>query len=106
MAETYRFDCGCEFEVLGPPPTPGGLPLLKYSAYEDTRPDCAATWSLLGRGHTKGVFQLEKQLGQQWARTLRPEHIDHMSALGALLRPGCLKAVDEDGVSMTQHYCR
>jgi DNA polymerase III alpha subunit len=45
------------------------------------------------------VFQLESPLGRQWTKKLKPESYEHIGALGPLLRPGCLKAVDEDGVS-------
>jgi len=60
--------------------------------------DCEATWSLISSGYTVGVFQLEKQLGQDWARKVRPNNIQELSALTALLRPGCLES------GMTQEY--
>jgi len=65
--------------------------------------DCKKTWDLIGEGNTKGVFQLETRLGQISAKDLRPENMEHMAALGAILRPGCL-AVKRDGKSVTQHY--
>ena len=104
MQTKYRYRCGCEFEIAGPPPTPGGLPRLVFDPY-NIRPDCHDTWALLAKGHTKGVFQLESPLGKQWCKTLGPKEMEHMSALGALLRPGCLKAEMEPGVSMTKLYC-
>lgn len=54
--------------------------------------DCAATWKLIGSGHTVGVFQLEKRLGQEWARKIRPENINELADLLSLLRPGCLES--------------
>jgi DNA polymerase III alpha subunit len=104
VVEYHNFECGCRWPVLGPPPTPGALPLLDI----DLRrlPDCPRVWELLSRGETKGVWQLESQLGRQWSRRLRPKSVEHLCALGALLRPGCLGAIDEQGVSMTEHYCR
>jgi DNA polymerase III alpha subunit len=103
--ETHRFLCGCSFPVLEPAPAPDILPLLDLSI--DAVPlDCSATWELLGRGDTKGVFQLEKHLGQDHARRLRPEHMEHLAALGAILRPGALNSRDAEGISTTEHYCR
>lgn len=104
MPTVYRFPCGCQWPVVGPAPREGALPLLDVD--DENLPFCPATWELLGRGDTKGVFQLESNLGRQWTKKLRPESGEHMGALGALLRPGCMRAVDDEGVSMTQHYCR
>jgi len=66
--------------------------------YEDKK-----TWDLICAGRTKGVFQLESNLGKSWAKRLKPKNIGELAALVALLRPGCLKAI-VDGKSMTQHY--
>ena len=60
-------------------------------------------WDLICEGHTKGVFQLESQLGRSWAKKVRPKNINELAALISLIRPGCLKAFT-DGKSMTQHY--
>ena len=54
--------------------------------------DCPATWSLISSGHTIGVFQLEKKLGQDWARKVKPTNMEELSALVSLLRPGPLEA--------------
>ena len=61
-------------------------------------------WDMICEGRTKGVFQLESQLGRAWARRVRPKQMSELAALISLIRPGCLKAVT-DGKSMTQHYC-
>ena len=61
-------------------------------------------WDLICEGRTKGVFQLESQLGRSWAKKVKPRNINDLAALISLIRPGCLKAVT-DGKSMTQHYC-
>tara|TARA_Y100001963_G_scaffold90974_1_gene125367 strand:+ start:13155 stop:14714 length:1560 start_codon:yes stop_codon:yes gene_type:complete len=60
-------------------------------------------WDLICEGQTKGVFQLESQLGRSWAKRVRPRNIEELAALISLIRPGCLKAFTE-GKSMTQHY--
>ncbi len=67
--------------------------------------DCPATWALLAKGLTKGVFQLESPLGRQWTKRLKPTNIEHLTALGAILRPGCMQNIDENGVNTTKHYC-
>ena len=61
------------------------------------------TWDLFKEGRTKGVFQLESNLGRSWSKKLNPKNIEELSALIALIRPGCLKAITDDK-SMTQHY--
>lgn len=103
--KSYRFPCGCEWPILEENTPEGVVPLLDFDI-EKASPNCSMTWELLGRGETKGVFQLESPLGKQWTKRLKPETGEHLGALGAILRPGALKAFDEEGVSMTQHYCR
>ena len=66
--------------------------------YEDKK-----TWQLFAEGKTKGVFQLESNLGKSWSKKLAPNNIEELSALIAIIRPGCLKAF-VDGKSMTQHF--
>lgn len=62
-----------------------------------------ATWQLFAEGKTKGIFQLESNLGKSWSKKLAPTNIEELSALIAIIRPGTLKAII-DGKSMTQHY--
>lgn len=61
------------------------------------------TWNLFAEGKTKGIFQLESNLGKSWSKKLAPNNIEELSALIAIIRPGCLKAF-VDGKSMTQHF--
>jgi DNA polymerase-3 subunit alpha len=61
------------------------------------------TWDLIGEGKTKGVFQLESNLGSNWAKKVKPRNIDELSDLISIIRPGTLEAMLE-GKSMTQHY--
>lgn len=82
-----EYDCGCRFEVVdkGPPVR------LKVKADASILPlDCSRTWGIIGDGNTKGVFQLESRFGQQYAKKLRPENMEHLAALSAILRPGCV----------------
>tara|TARA_Y100000034_G_scaffold126095_1_gene176819 strand:- start:1278 stop:2831 length:1554 start_codon:yes stop_codon:yes gene_type:complete len=65
--------------------------------------DCEQTWSLICDGRTKGVFQLESNLGKSWAKRAKPRNIEELAALISIIRPGCLKAITK-GKSMTQHY--
>jgi DNA polymerase III alpha subunit len=60
-------------------------------------------WDLFKQGFTKGVFQLESNLGRSWSKKLAPSNIEELAALIALIRPGCLKAII-DGKSMTQRF--
>ncbi len=85
----YHFDCGCSFPIDESLPPINGMPSLIYDL--DLLPmDCPITWELISSGMTKGIFQLESPLGRQWAKKLKPNSIEHLSALGALLRPGCV----------------
>lgn len=61
------------------------------------------TWQLFAEGKTKGVFQLESNLGKSWAKKLSPTSIEELSALIAIIRPGTLKAY-VNGKSMTQVF--
>jgi DNA polymerase-3 subunit alpha len=61
-------------------------------------------WDYICSGRTKGIFQLESNLGRHWSKQLHPRSISELSALISLIRPGCLRAY-VDGKSMTQHYC-
>ena len=61
------------------------------------------TWELFKEGKTKGVFQLESNLGRSWSKKLAPDNLEELAALIAIIRPGCLKAVI-DGKSMTQRF--
>lgn len=102
--KTFSFPCGCSFGVLAPAPHEGELPLLDITD-RNIPESCPAVWELLASGKTRGIFQLESPLGRKWSKRLRPESLDHIAALTAVLRPGALNATDEHGVSTTEHYC-
>jgi DNA polymerase III alpha subunit len=76
---------------------------LQMETYMSNDYDDAKTWQLFAEGKTKGVFQLESNLGKSWSKKLSPNNIEELSALIAIIRPGCLKAY-VDGKSMTQHF--
>ena len=61
------------------------------------------TWNLICSGKTKGVFQLESNLGKSWAKRVKPRNIEELAALVSIIRPGTLKAI-QDGKSMTQRF--
>ncbi|MFA5759042.1 MAG: hypothetical protein WC942_06790 [Clostridia bacterium] len=62
--------------------------------------DDPKVWRLIANGRTKGVFQLETQLGQSWSKIIRPTNINELSALIALIRPGPLESL------MSEQYAR
>lgn len=112
MAKTYKFDCGCKIPIDETLPRIFDLPSLVYPDDVNQLPlDCPLVYEMLSAGHTKGIFQLESPLGKQYSKKLQPgipdpsRGIEHLAALGALLRPGVLKVKDENGVSMTDKYC-
>ena len=93
------FECNCRFDIIGNPVGKSRMPRVRscsdlHNPNHTINFDCPATWELLSKGWTKGVFQLESPLGRQWCKKLKPENKEHMAALGALLRPGCLRATD------------
>lgn len=98
----FVFDCGCSFPVIGPPTQKFEIPRLKVDFYKIPY-TCEATWDIIRTGNTVGVFQLENKLGQDWSKRVSPDNLEHLGAIGAILRPGCLKAIT-DGKSMTAHY--
>lgn len=113
MAE-YKFDCGCAIPQLGDTvKSYDGLPPLEIP-YEEIEVQlnykiwCPKTWELISKGYTKGVWQLESYLGKSWAKRLQPSSMEEICALIALIRPGCLKALQEmpngKSKSMTQLY--
>jgi len=65
--------------------------------------DCPLTWQLFADGNTKAVFQLESQLGRSLSKKLKPENIEQLSDLLAILRPGSMEAM-LNNKSMTDHY--
>jgi DNA polymerase-3 subunit alpha len=100
MSEIYTFDCGCKFPII----ENGDHPKIQFSPkIENINLECERTWELISEGNTKGCFQLESRLGQMMAKKLKPENIEQLSALIAIIRPGCLEAI-RDGKSVTNHY--
>ncbi|MGC2192899.1 MAG: DNA polymerase III subunit alpha [Candidatus Dormiibacterota bacterium] len=65
---------------------------------QGTRPDLdaiplddAATYELLARGDTLGVFQMEQQGGRRIVMDMRPRSIEDMAAASAINRPGVIE---------------
>lgn len=102
MTKFYTFPCGCQFEILQE--LPNGELRIKFDPHIDKLPlDCERTWNLLCAGDTKGVFQLESQLGKSMSKRVAPRKIPELAALIATMRPGCMEAMSE-GKSITNHY--
>jgi len=55
--------------------------------------DDAKTFELLGRGETKGIFQLDSAGMTSAVRGLKPRRIQEIIALGALYRPGPMENI-------------
>jgi DNA polymerase III alpha subunit len=100
--EDIVFDCGCSF------PVKDGKPQTCFDAHNPNftiNPDCKQTWDDLEK-FTQGVFQLELPSGKFGCEKLKPRNLEHIGALGAILRPGCAEAKDENGVSIKDHYIK
>jgi len=98
----YKFDCGCEIPIVDNNIKDiDGLPsiLIDY----DNLPHCPIVWELFHGGKTKGIFQLENKLGQDWSKKIKPNDLDELSAVISVIRPGTLKS-KLDGTSLTQHF--
>jgi DNA polymerase III subunit alpha len=101
MANYYTFSCGCKFPIIGDSTE---YPRIHFvPTIENINLDCSMTWDLISEGNTKGCFQLESRLGQMMAKKLKPSNIEQLSALIAIIRPGCLEAIRDDK-SVTNHY--
>ena len=91
-----QFACGCSFDVVD-------NHIIYNPDIEKLPLECSDTWNLICEGNTKGVFQLESQLGRSMAERVRPTNVEELSDLIAIIRPGCMEAI-VDGKSLTQHY--
>lgn len=94
----HTFPCGCKI--------PGkSTESLDIDLNVDSlRLDCPAVWDIMADGMLKGVFQLESPLAKQWTKDMMPRSIEHVAALVAIVRPGCLESFDEAGISTTRHF--
>lgn len=97
----YELPCGCKFKQFDTTIKADGLPPIEIDFY--SLPSCKLVWDMLGEGYSKGVFQLEKGLGKKWVKELKPESIDDLSALAAIIRPGTLNNI-VNNKSLTQKY--
>jgi DNA polymerase-3 subunit alpha len=113
------FPCGCQFKLLDDQ-SDNIIPIEQFDKFpridislnpwdensiHKINLNCDKVWDMLCEGKTKGVFQLETSLGKQWAKKTQPSNLEDLSALGALLRPGCLLSKSGDPPkSMTQRY--
>jgi DNA polymerase-3 subunit alpha len=99
----YYFDCGCSIPlVYDKIKECDGLPSLSIDYY-NLNEDCPDVWDLLCTGRTKGIFQLESNLGQNWSAKVQPHNLSEISAIISIIRPGVLKAVFGNK-NMAQHY--
>lgn len=101
MPKQFQYSCGCSFNVIDKEDQKSAVVFNPDISKIDLA--CSRTWDLISSGNTKGVFQLESRLGRSIAKKLKPENIEQLSALIAILRPGTLEAV-RDGKTVTNHY--
>ena len=73
-----EYPCGCTFEE-----NEEGFPIFNPNI-EALPLECTATWDMICEGNTKGVFQLESQLGQSKAREVKPKSIEELSDSSAV----------------------
>lgn len=85
-----NFDCGCKVDT-------NNINLDKINQ------DCPKVWELFCDGLTKGIFQLENNLGSAYSTKIKPHSIPEISDLISLIRPGPLKG-EIDGKTMMAHY--
>lgn len=57
---------------------------------EDIPLDDEAAFRIFEEGRTVGVFQLEKQLGKNWSKGVKPKSVEEISDLVSIIRPGPL----------------
>jgi len=105
MNKVFKYNCGCQFPIIGYQETKfGKKPLLEFNPDIEKIPlECQRTWDLLCDGNVVGCFQLESSLGQLLVKKLQPRNIEHLSALIAIMRPGPSESLI-DGKSITQRY--
>jgi DNA polymerase-3 subunit alpha len=99
MTKHFKYSCGCSFPLTDKEK----LGVDFDCSIENLNLECPKTWELISDGNTKGIFQLESRLGKSIAKKLKPENIEQLSALIAILRPGTLEAI-RNGKSVTNHY--
>ena len=68
-------ECGCDFEQDEQGRIIFDTDITKMNM------NCSATWDLICEGNTKGVFQLESNLGKSWAKRVTPRDIEELAAL-------------------------
>ena len=102
--DKYTFDdCNCKIDIVDPTVKAcDGLPGL-YIDYNNLNKECVKTWDLFAKGKTKGVFQLEKNLGKHWSKLVHPTSVEYISALISIIRPGTLRGLI-DGKTIANRY--
>ncbi len=98
----FKFECGCEFDIIGPAKYGFKIPRLKID-FLKLPYSCPKTWELASSGKTIGCFQIESPLGRQITKKVIPTNIEHLAAISSIMRPGVLKSF-LDGKSLTDHY--
>lgn len=98
------FDCGCVFTI-----DDKGKIVFDVDTHNPNNTldiECPYSYKILADGITEGIFQLKSQLGNSWCKKLQPTELEHLVALGSLLRPGALQSKDSKGNNITVRYER
>ena len=52
--------------------------------------DDPKVFDLLSHGYNQGIFQLESNLGKSWSKKCKPQSVEEIAELVAIIRPACL----------------
>lgn len=69
--------------------------------------DDKRVYELISSGGTLGIFQLESGLLKSYSKKLKPTCLEDLSALVAIVRPGCLEIISQEtGDNMAVSFCK
>lgn len=75
-----------------------------FDVWDDKTHTDPVVWDLIRSGKTLGIFTIETIGMRELTMRLGPSSIEELAAIIALFRPGPLDAIDENGLTMVDHY--
>jgi DNA polymerase-3 subunit alpha len=75
-----------------------------FSIEDDSEYADPATYDLICQGRTIGAFQFESAGMRELCMRVQPRNLEDLAIISALYRPGPLDAVDDEGMTMVDHY--
>lgn len=69
-------------------------------------PDDPAVWKMIGEGDVETMFQFDTATVTPFLKRLKPKSIHDLILITSLCRPGGLKSVLEDKVSVAEHFVK